>query len=117
MQPYQDRDELASVRTLLAAKRTFSAWIRTGLAGVGGGLAIARALVFQSFAHQVAAHVVGGLLVIRGASIYVYAIVSYRRTCVRLAHEGLSKNSLRALMLMTALLLIVAMLVFWILLQ
>jgi hypothetical protein len=61
--------------------------------------------------------VIGGLLVIWGASIFVYAIVGYRRTCVRLAQEGPSKNSLRALMLMTAMLLIVATLVFWIMLQ
>jgi putative membrane protein len=116
MQANQNLDALATERTLLAAERTFSAWIRTGLAGVGGGLAVARALVFQSYAHQVAAHVVGGLLVIWGASIFVYAIVDYRRTCVRLAQEGASTNSLRALMLMTAMLLIVATLVFWIML-
>ncbi|NDP48111.1 MAG: DUF202 domain-containing protein [Sulfuriferula multivorans] len=117
MQANQDRDALASERTLLAAERTFSAWIRTGLAGVGGGLAVARALVFQSYVHQVAAHIVSGLLVIWGASIFFYAIAGYRRTCAKLAQEGLPENSLGALMLMTAVLLIVAMLVFWITLQ
>lgn len=117
MQTNQSRDILASERTLLAAQRTFSAWIRTGLAALGGGLAVARALVFNSYAHQVVARVIGGLLVIWGASIFVYAIISYHRTCARLMQEGPSKNSLRALLLMTAVLLIVAALVFWITLQ
>lgn len=117
MQANQSRDALASERTLLAAERTVSAWIQTGLAGLGGGLAVGRALVFQRYAHQVAARVIGGLLVIWGASIFVYAIISYQRTSARLAQEGISKNSLRALMLMTAVLLIVATLVFWITLQ
>jgi len=116
MQANQNHDALAAERTLLAAERTYSAWIRTGLAGVGGGVAIARALVFQSFAHQVVAHVVGGLLVIWGASIFVYAIFAYRCTCLRLTQEGGPKTSLTALVSMTVMLLIVVMLVVWIVL-
>ena len=117
MQDNFGRDELASERTLLAAERTFSAWIRTGLAALGGGLAVVRALVFNSYVHKVVSHVIGGLLVIWGASIFVYAIISYRRTCARLSHEGLSKNSLGAMILITLVLLIIAALVFWITLQ
>jgi len=117
MQEHMGHDELASERTLLAAERTFSAWIRTGLAGVGGGLAVARMLLFKSFKHQVVTHVIGALLVLWGASIIIYAIIDYRRTCARLKQEGPSKNSLRALLLMTAVLLIVAALAFWITLQ
>ena len=114
MQADQQLDALAAERTLLAAERTLSAWIRTGLAGVGGGLAVARAIAFQSYAHQVTARVIGVLLVIWGASIFVYAMVDYRRICLRLTQESLSKKSLYALMLMTVMLLIVAMLVLWI---
>jgi putative membrane protein len=66
MQVNRNHDVLASERTLLAAERTFSAWIQTGLAGVGGGLGVSRALVFQSYAHQLAAQVVSGALVIGG---------------------------------------------------
>ena len=117
MKDYLNRDDLASERTSLAAQRTFSAWIRTGLAGVGGGLAVARLLVFKSYEHRVIAHVIGALLVIWGASIFIYAIIDYRRTCARLLQEGPSKNSLRALLLMTVVLLIVAALVFWLTLQ
>jgi putative membrane protein len=69
-------DQLASERTPLAAKRTFSAWIRTGLAAIGGGLAVARVLVFKSPAHELLAHAIGGLLVVWGASVFIHAIVS-----------------------------------------
>jgi putative membrane protein len=108
------QEELASERTLLAAERTFSAWIRTGLAALGGGLAVARALVFNSYAHEVAARVIGVLLVGWGASIFVYALISYHRTCVRLSQENVPRNALGIMILMTIILLIIAMLVFWI---
>jgi putative membrane protein len=117
MRANKHSEDLASERTLLAAERTYSAWIRTGLAGVGGGLAVARALVFQSQAHQIAAHLVSGALVILGAAMFVYAIVAYRQTCARLAHAGLANNSIRALGAMTVVLLMVAALIFWITLQ
>ncbi|MEN6530864.1 MAG: DUF202 domain-containing protein [Anaerolineaceae bacterium] len=117
MQENLANEDLASERTLLAAERTFSAWIRTGLAALGGGLAVARALVFNSQVHKVLAHVIGGLLVIWGAGVFVYAIIHYHRTCVRLSQEGLSRNSLGIMILMTAMLLIIAVLVFWITLQ
>ena len=117
MQENRGREKLASERTLLAAERTFSAWIRTGLAALGGGLAVARVLFLNSDAHLTVARVIGGLLIIWGASIFVYALISYHRTCSRLAHEGLSKNSPVVTILMTAMLLIIFMPVFWITLQ
>jgi len=114
MQENLGHEELASERTLLAAERTFSAWLRTGLAAVGGGLAVARALVFNTYAHEVAARMISGLLVIWGAGIFIYALISYHRTCVRLSQDGRSRNSLSVMILMTAILLIIATLVFWI---
>ena len=71
MQENWVREELASEQTLLAAERTFSAWIRAGLA-------VARTLIFKSYAHQEVARVIGGRLAIWGASIFVYAIISHR---------------------------------------
>ncbi len=117
MQQHLSSDDLAAERTILAAVRTFSAWIRTGLAGVVGGIAVTRVLISNDYEYQVEAHVIGALLVVWGASIFIYAIIDYRRTCARLMQEGPSKNSLRALWLMTALLLIIAVLAFWITLQ
>jgi putative membrane protein len=114
MQDSLGNEALASERTLLAAERTLSAWIRTGLAALGGGLAVSRALVFNTQAHQVMAHVIGGLLVIWGAGIFVYAIIGYHRTCVRLSREGLSRTSLGTMVLMTAMLLTIAVPLFWV---
>jgi putative membrane protein len=107
-------EQLASERTLLAAERTFSAWIRTGLTAIGGGLAVARVLVFKSHAHELLAHAIGGLLVVWGASVFIHAILSYHHTCKRLSQEGLSRNSLGAMKVMTATLLVIAALVLWI---
>lgn len=109
-----DREGLTSERTLLAAERTFSAWIRTGLAALGGGLAVARALVFKSYAHHEVARVIGVLLVFLGAGIFIYAIISYHHTRARLSQEIFLKNSLGAMIMMTIVLLIITTLVFWI---
>ncbi len=111
------RDELALERTIMAADRTYSAWVRSGLAGVGGGLAVARLLEINNHGNQVLAVVIAALLVIWGAIIFIYAIIDYRRTCVKLKQEGQMKNSLRAFSLMTAVLLIVAALALWITLK
>ena len=64
MQEVSGTDELASKRTLLAAERAFSAWIRTSLAGVGGGLTVPRVLKFNSYEHLTVALLIGSLLVI-----------------------------------------------------
>jgi len=117
MEENLSNEELASERTLLAAERTFSAWIRTGLASLGGGLAIARSLIFKSYVEQEMARVIGALLVIWGSGVFVYAIIRYHRACARLSQESLSRSSLGVTILMTAVLLIVAAMVFWITLQ
>ena len=117
MQEEPGHDALDSERTLLAAERTYSAWIRTGLAALGGGLAIVRALVDSSDESVAVSHVIGGMLVILGVGIFIYAILSYHRSCVRLSQKGLSKNSLGAMVLITIFLLIIAGLVFWLTLQ
>ena len=80
-------------------------------------MAVVRVLFFDSYTHQMVVRVIGGLLVIWGTGIFVYAIIGYHRTCTRLSHEGLSRNSLVVMILMTAMLLIIATLVFWITLQ
>ncbi|MCL6473409.1 MAG: DUF202 domain-containing protein [Firmicutes bacterium] len=72
------RDKLAQIRTLLAAERTFSAWIRTGLAGVGGGLILVKLIPFRSDIHRQAATLSGQLLVIWGASVFIFAFFDYR---------------------------------------
>ncbi len=106
-------DALAKERTLLAAERTFSAWIRTGLAGMAGGLAIVRLITFQSFPHRVAAHVIGALLIIWGGTVFLFALLSYRRTRATLVEHDVDHRPLPVLMLLTSILIVVAVIVLW----
>ena len=46
-------NSLAEEPTLLAAERTFSAWIRTALAAMAGGLAVMRLIGFKSEFHSI----------------------------------------------------------------
>lgn len=91
MSETEARDRLAQVRTLLAAERTFSAWIRTGLAGVGGGLIIIRLIPFRNVVHQRAAQTIGQLLIIWGAAIFVFALWDYRHTYRTLSLKEVSR--------------------------
>ncbi len=95
------------------SRATFFARIRTGLATLGRGWQL-RMLLFLTVMYKVAARVLGGLLVGWGASIFVYALISYHRACVRLSQENHSRNSLGIMIVLTTILLIIAMLVFWI---
>lgn len=80
----RQRTLLATERTRLAAERTLLSWIRTGLTGIGVGLAVARLLVFEQPWHQKIAHTVGQLLIVWGILIFIYALISYRRSCRQL---------------------------------
>lgn len=110
-----NKDDLAQVRTLLAAERTYAAWIRTGLAGIGGGLAVIKLLFFKLPAHQSIAHLTGQLLIMGGGTIFIFAYWNFNRTCRALGsnHTALPRFSNSILILMTAALVIISLLVFW----
>lgn len=76
----KERTLLSIERNRLANEQTFLSWIRTGLAGVGGGIAVIRLLTFQHEAHQIMAESVGMLLVFWGMSIFILAMIDYRRS-------------------------------------
>lgn len=80
----RERTEYARERNQLAAERTFSAWIRTGLAGVGGGLALIKFVHFESSAKMVLAHITGGLLLLWGLMVLLFALRSYYRNIKKL---------------------------------
>ncbi|MBN2048628.1 MAG: DUF202 domain-containing protein [Anaerolineaceae bacterium] len=107
------RDILASERTLLAAERNFAAWVRTGLACLATGLAVNRALSFPNELQTMIARVVGIVLVILAALIFVFGLVDYRRANLRLSEDGIPKKVFHPLVIMTILLLIVCVLVPW----
>ena len=70
-------------RTLLAKERTYSSWVRTGLSAEAAGLAIARWL--NSPEPGWLAPVLGALLVLIGALIFIVAFTSYRSAFSELA--------------------------------
>lgn len=79
-----ERDILARERTRYAAERTLSAWIRTGLASVGGGFAMIRFLVFENAQHRMMAKVIGEVLIIWGICIMIFALYDYKANVEKL---------------------------------
>lgn len=82
----QLRDDLALQRTILAgernqmaAERTFSAWIRTGLGGLAGGFALIRLITFKDPDNAYMAHIAGIVLLIWGIAIFIFAFVGYHK--------------------------------------
>ena len=65
---------LAEERTLLAAERTFSAWLRTALAAIAGGVAILRLISFKTETHRIVAHIIGELLILLGNFTHCFII-------------------------------------------
>jgi putative membrane protein len=80
-QPKEDKHKLELDRNRLAAERTFLSWIRTGLAAVGGGLAITRLLVFNNVTHKIISYVVGELLIFWGMSLFIFALYGFQNIC------------------------------------
>lgn len=72
-------DRLAEERTLLAAERTFSAWLRTALAAMAGGIAILRLIIFKTDLHRIIAHIIGELLILWGCLVIVLATIDYKK--------------------------------------
>lgn len=77
--PSQEQILLAAERNNMAAERTFLAWIRTGLAGLGGSVAMIRLLTFESPSHRLIAHTIGYLLLFWGAGVFYIAISEYEK--------------------------------------
>lgn len=108
-------DELAEIRTLLAAERTYAAWVRTGLAGIGGGLAVIKLIFFQTVLHQTVAHLTGQLLIILGGLIFIFAYWNYRGAYQSLDSQGklTTPGLLWILTVVTVILIGISGLVFW----
>ncbi len=82
----EDRTDWALYRTQLANERNFSAWVRTGLTAVGGGLAVARLL--HEMGWPGLTRTVGAAFIVSGAVFLIISLVGYWRTENRLAREG-----------------------------
>lgn len=85
-QEAEQRTEWAKHRTLLANERNFSAWIRTGFAAIGGGLAVAE---FLDGGDSPIARIVGVILISVGVAVCGLALWRYSEISDVLQAEGL----------------------------
>lgn len=115
------QDPLAEKRTILAvernnmaAERTLLSWIRTGLAGLGGGVAMIRVIVFESSTQQLISHLIGWLLLLWGIAVFILAITEYEETIAQLKriHPEMSVSMGRKKGVVLMLLLLSLMLLF-----
>jgi putative membrane protein len=106
----EERTEWAQHRTLLANERNFSAWLRTGMSAMGGGIAIARFLDGEESGFLV--RIMGIILVILGAGTCAIAYWRFNRISEVLEREGLPITPKWAAGLLSGGLLLVAVFLF-----
>ena len=75
--PSREQILLAAERNHLALERTFLSWIRTGLAGLGGSVAMMRLLTFETDSSRNIAHIIGYILLFWGAGVFYLALKDY----------------------------------------
>lgn len=63
------QEKLARLRTIMAAERTFAAWLRTGLAAIAGGLAIIKFVEYNSETQELLSHFASLMLMVWGIVI------------------------------------------------
>ncbi len=108
----RERTILALQRNRLAAQRTYNAWLRTGLAGVGGGIAVIKFLPFAEPIHRFAANIAGQFLIFWGICIFLYALVTYIQIIKKLAGIGEEKVKYLAISLITFSLVAISIILF-----
>jgi putative membrane protein len=105
---------LAEERTLLASERTFSAWIRTALAAMAGGLAILRLIIFKTELHRIIAHIIGETLILWGCLLIVLSSMDYKKVRDSLVVAKNYKSSQVGLIIIIVPLLIISALLIWV---
>ena len=110
----QERNKLANERTLLASERTFLSWLRTGLTSIGIGIAIARLLIFNNPQKEYIADLIGQLLIVWGIIIFIFSLISYRRSYKKLNPSINNFYALTGLTFLTSLLILLSCVLFWI---
>jgi putative membrane protein len=105
-------DDQIKASTILANERTFSAWLRTGLAAELGGLAVSRLLVLGLVHYRWIARIIGIIFILIGMTIYIIALLSYRQTLkgIQAEEKGLVMFSFHHLYVLTGALLLSAVL-------
>lgn len=105
---------LAEERTLLASERTFSAWLRTALAAIAGGIAIVRFVSFKTDMHRIIGHIAGDGLILWGCLLIIMASLDYKRAHRRLTVAKSYKSSWLGFIMIIVPLLIVSALLIWV---
>lgn len=105
---------LSEERTLLAAERTFSAWLRTALAAMAGGLAVLRLVIFKTETHRIIAHTMGLTLILWGCLIIVLASIDFRNIRKKIDIAKNYKSSTLGYFVIVLPLVIVSILLIWV---
>jgi len=106
------QEKLARLRTLMAAERTFAAWLRTGLAAIAGGLAIIKFIPFRSELHQVLSHSASVLLMLWGILVIIINLRNFTLYLDYLNKDKIYKPHYKRITLITVLLVVAAILLF-----
>lgn len=114
LSPDEQRTVLANERTRMAAERTFLSWLRTGLTSIAGGLVVARLIAFNTIVHQRIAEWIGGLLIIWGIAIFIFAFSNYQDFCKTLRLATNYKKFYRRVLFAVSSLVILGLILFWI---
>jgi putative membrane protein len=110
----EERNNAALVRTLLAKERTYSAWVRTGLACVAAGLGIVRLL--QELEPRWMVYALGALLVGTGGVLFMISFWRYRQPLDHAMQPQQAEAPVWLIGLLTAALLLAAGLGVWLIL-
>ena len=105
---------LAEERTLLVAESTYSAWIRTALTAMGGGLAILRLISFKTKTHEIVAHIIGETLILWGCLVIVLASIDYKKMRNKLVLAKNYKSSELGFLTIVVPLLLISALLIWV---
>lgn len=105
---------LAEERTLLAAERTFAAWLRTALSAMAGGIAFLRFFIFKTDLHRVIAHIIAVGLIVWGCLVVVVSFMDYKAMSSTLVNAKNYKSSQLKLLIMIVPLFIISILLLWI---
>lgn len=107
-------NSLAEERTLLAAERTYSAWLRTAIAAMAGGLAILRLINFKTDIHRIIAHIIGEILMVWGFAVVVLSSVDYKKIQSKLTGAKNYKSSTMGFIVIAVPLLLIGALLIWV---
>lgn len=110
MEQETTQERLARVRTILAAERTFAAWLRTGMAAIVGGLAIIKFIPFRTNLHQLLSHSASVILMLWGLLVIMLNLHSFTSYLGELNKDKIYKVHPLRVLLITVLLIVAVIL-------